>query len=280
MILVFGKTGQVAQALSQHHDVRCFSREQADLMRPAECADLIRKHKPTAVINAAACTAVDAAENKREIAFAINATAPAEIAKVTKNLKIPFIHISSDYVFNGTGSTGFTPADTPDPLNIYGHSKRAGEIAIQAIGGPYAILRTSWVFSAHGRNFVKSIHNLGQQKHELSIVSDQVGGPTPAAAIADACIRVGNALKAHSRKSGIYHLSGFPDVSWADFARSIFRMSAQNCAIRNINTSEYPTPARRPLNSRLNCATTETTFGITRPDWRIALRQVLTDLEA
>ena len=191
---------------------------------------------------------------------------------------IPFVHVSTDYVFDGSGQTPWHPDDETGPLGAYGRSKLAGEHAIHAAGGTFAIVRTSWVFSSHGTNFVKTMLRLGKTRESLAVVSDQVGGPTAAGDIAAALVDMARLLARGDGAPGTYHFSGAPDVSWADFAREIFRRAHLQTQVIDIPTEAYPTPAKRPHNSRLDCRTTETMFGITRPDWRRSLTTVLKDL--
>ncbi|MDU8914055.1 dTDP-4-dehydrorhamnose reductase [Aestuariicoccus sp. MJ-SS9] len=280
-ILVFGKTGQVAMELARAGgDLLCLGRADADLSDPAACAAAIETHKPQAVINAAAWTAVDKAEDHEAEAQVINAGAPAAMARACAALHIPLVHISTDYVFAGTGTAPWATTDPVAPQNAYGRTKLAGEEGVRAAGGTYAILRTSWVVSAHGANFVKTMLRLGAERDRLTIVADQVGGPTPAADIADACLTIAAQLQTDPGKSGTYHLSGGPDVSWADFARAIFDLGGLDCAVEDIPSTSYPTPTARPLNSRLDNAALTDTFGIARPDWRIGLRATLSNLGA
>ena len=280
-ILVFGQTGQVARALQrQAPDAIYLGRDQADLCAPETCVAAIVRYRPTAVINAAAYTAVDRAESEEALAHQINGVAPGEIAGACAKQNIPLVHISTDYVFNGLGDTAFAPTDPLAPLGAYGRSKRAGEVAVQAVGGPHAIVRTSWVFSADGSNFVKTMLRLSETRDRIKVVADQHGGPTPAAGIAHACLTIAKTLKADPAKSGTYHYSGAPDTSWADFARAVFRLSGRAVVVEDIATSAYPTPARRPANSRLDCTSLHRTFGLSRPDWQAALAEVLAQLEA
>ncbi len=280
MILVFGKTGQVAQELAAHAGVTCVGRDQADLSDPVACAALIRAQAPTAVINAAAYTAVDKAEEEEELATQINGDAPAAMAAACAALDIPFVHISTDYVFSGSGETPWETDDPVAPPNAYGRSKLRGEEGVRAGGGRYAILRTSWVVSAHGHNFVKTMLRLGAERDKLTIISDQIGAPTCARDIAAACVQIAQQLGQDGEKSGSYHFQGAPFASWADFARAIFEISGTDCAVEDIPTTAYPTPAVRPLNSRLNCQTTEDVFGISQPNWQQGLGEILKDLGA
>ena len=280
MILVFGKNGQVAQELqSLVPDAIFLSRSDVDLTDAGACAVAIEDRKPTAVINAAAYTAVDKAESDQDACRRVNTDAPIEMAKTCAALDIPFIHISTDYVFDGSGGAPFKTNQATGPLGIYGATKLAGEVGVEAAGGTYAILRTSWVFSAHGNNFVKTMLRLSETRGALNVVADQIGGPTSARAIAEACILIAAQLKTNPDKSGVYHFSGTPDVSWAEFARGIFDLAGRNVAVTDIPSSDYPTPAKRPLNSRLDCSKTFETFDIQRPDWRDELSFILKTLE-
>ncbi|MZR13819.1 dTDP-4-dehydrorhamnose reductase [Maritimibacter sp. DP07] len=278
-LLVFGQTGQVATELARRAPEAVFlGREQADLANPVSCASAIRTHIPDAVINAAAYTAVDRAEGEEQLATRVNGYAPAEMAHACAALDIPMIHISTDYVFDGCGSTPWHLDGIPTPKNAYGRSKLVGEQAIAKARGPHAILRTAWVFSAHGNNFVRSMLRLSQTHEVLRIVDDQVGGPTPAADIAAACLSMAAQLKSDHDKTGTYHYTGAPDISWKGFAEEILTMAGRDATVTGIPTTKYPTPAQRPLNSRLDCTTTEMVFGLPRPDWRSGLVDVLTEL--
>ncbi|WP_323780175.1 dTDP-4-dehydrorhamnose reductase [Leisingera sp.] len=277
-ILVFGKTGQLAQELAMLEGVTCLGRDQADLSDPEACAAAIRTHAPAAVINAAAYTAVDKAEEEEALATVVNGAAPGAMAQACADRNIPFVTVSTDYVFDGSGTVPWQPSDATGPVNAYGRSKLAGEQAVRAAGGTYAILRTSWVVSAHGSNFVKTMLRLGRARERLTIVSDQTGAPTPARDIAAACMKMARQLQADPGKSGIYHLAGAPQICWAGFAREIFARAGIACAVEDIPTSAYPTPAARPLNSRLDCTSLETVFGIPQPDWRAGLNDILTEL--
>jgi dTDP-4-dehydrorhamnose reductase len=277
-ILVFGKTGQVATELALLPDTVCIGRETADLSTPAVCAAAIHDHKPSAVINAAAYTAVDRAEEDEATALRVNGDSPAAMARACADLGIPFVQISTDYVFDGGGDKPWATDAPTGPLGAYGRTKLAGELGVQAAGGTYAILRTSWVVSAHGNNFVKTMLRLGAERDGLNVVNDQIGGPTGARDIAVACHNIALQLAADSKKSGIYHFSGGPDCSWADFARAIFVRAGLQCSVSDIPSSQYPTPAVRPHNSRLDCTSTTTVFGITRPEWANTVTQILTEL--
>lgn len=280
-VLVFGRTGQVARALAVVCPEAVFlGRDEADLRDPSACAAAIRARRPDAVINAAAWTAVDDAETQEAEALVINGEAPAAMARTCAALATPFVHISTDYVFAGGGDTPWRSDDPAAPCNAYGRTKRAGEVGIIAAGGPFGILRTSWVFSATGGNFLKTMLRLSDTRDRLSVVGDQIGGPTPATAIAAACLTMAEALRARPDLSGIYHLSGAPDVSWAGFAREIFAQAGRDVLVEDIPSHAYPQPAPRPANSRLDCSGLTEAFGIARPDWRAEVGRILNELGA
>ena len=280
MILVFGKTGQVAKELQRLGDVVALGREKADLADPQACADAVRRHSPKAVINAAAYTAVDKAEEEEALATVINGDSPTAMAHACEELGIPLVHISTDYVFEGTGDRPWQPTETTAPQNAYGRSKLAGELGIRHAGAVHAILRTSWVVSAYGTNFIKTMLRLSDVRDELTVVADQIGGPTPARDIAAACLEMAEQLIQDPSKAGTYHFSGAPHVSWAAFASEIFEQAGKSVTVAHIPTKDYPTPAKRPLNSRMDCTAMKQTFGITQPDWRCGLNAILKDLEA
>ena len=281
-ILIFGKGGQVSTELLRRmpagFEPTFLGQDQADLSNPAACASAIHAAKPDAVINAAAWTAVDRSESDEAAAHIVNAAAPIAMARACADLDLPFLHISTDYVFDGSGNSAFKPGDPTVPLGAYGRTKLAGEHGVAAAGGKWLILRTSWVVSAQGQNFVKTMLRFGAERASLNVVADQIGGPTPAAALADALFTCAKAMMGGA-KGGLHHFTGAPDTSWADFARAIMAGAGLNCAIHDIPTSAYPTPARRPLNSRLDCSSLSQ-FGLTRPDWRDGLRDILKDLKA
>jgi dTDP-4-dehydrorhamnose reductase len=278
-ILVFGQTGQVARELAR----RCpagvtasfLGRAEADLMDPAACAAAIADCD--AVINAAAWTAVDKAEAEEATATVVNGAAPTAMAQRCAAMGVPFLHISTDYVFDGAGDTPFATDHPTAPLGAYGRSKLAGEQGVLAAGGQALILRTSWVVSAHGANFVKTMLRLGRERDSLTVVADQIGGPTPAAAIADALYTAAAAMT-QGAPGGIHHFAGAPDTSWAGFARLIMTRAGLACQINDIPSSAYPTPAKRPLNSRLDCTGFTAAFGIPRPDWHAGLDEILQEL--
>ena len=288
-ILVFGTTGQVARELRGLAPEAVFlGRDQADLSDPEACAAAIGAAKPTSVINAAAYTAVDMAEAEEDLATTINGHAPGAMAHACADLGIPLVQISTDYVFDGQGGQAFVPGDTTAPLSAYGRSKLVGEEAVRASGAAHAILRTSWVFSRFDGNFLTGMLNLGSKLEKLSIIDDQIGGPTPASGIARACLKLAQGLQEDISKSGTYHYSGAPDASWFDFAHAIFDASGQGVALNRTQTAVFEADwraknpgkprANRPLNSRLDCASLTSEFGITRPDWRAETQKIVKGL--
>ncbi|WP_347903260.1 dTDP-4-dehydrorhamnose reductase [Pseudomonas purpurea] len=285
-VLISGQHGQVSLELQKHlkglGEVIVCAREQLDLAQPEQIRQQVRALRPDLIINAAAHTAVDQAESEPQLAFTINATAPQVFAEEALALGVPLIHYSTDYVFDGRKTAPYTEADTPNPLGVYGASKLAGEHAIAAVGGAHLILRTSWVYSTHGRNFLLTMQRLLQEKPHLRVVADQIGAPTWAGTIA----RSTRALierwqSGHAGAWGTYHLSAQGETSWFGFAQAIAeQLQARHlpCAsLEAIPSSEYPTPATRPLNSRLDCSRLLQQWNVSQPDWRDALRECLAE---
>lgn len=280
-LLIIGRDGQLSTELALQaggHEVSQLGLDVVDLTRPETGADAIVAHEADVVINATAYTAVDQAETDVDLARAINTTGVAAMAEAAAAKGVPFLHVSTDYVFDGTGDHRWSEAMETGPLGVYGQTKLDGETAVAAAGGSWAILRTSWVFSAHGANFVKTMLRLGADRNALSIVADQIGGPTPARDIARALLEMAEAFMDGRGESGVYHFAGAPDTSWAGFAREIFARAGLDVTVTDIPTSDYPTPAARPLNSRLDCQKIDTVFGIKAPDWRDGLAEVLKEL--
>lgn len=281
-VLVFGYSGQVAQELARLVDELKLTfvflgREDADLSYPDKCEELILAREPAAVINAAAWTAVDAAETAEAEASVVNGEAPGAMARACAKLSIPFLHISSDYVFDGSGHYPWRPHDSVGPLGAYGRSKLLGEKLVQESGARAIILRTSWVFSVHGSNFVKSMLRLGGERRQLNVVGDQVGGPTSASSIARSVATLIEALL-KGGPGGTFHFSGAPDVSWAEFAETIMDLAGLSCEIVPILSADYPMASPRPLNSRLDGSTLLDAYGIPRGIWTNDLKHVLTEL--
>jgi dTDP-4-dehydrorhamnose reductase len=285
-ILVFGTTGQLARELLRRAPagitLTALGRDRADLGDPAACAAAVATAKADLIINAAAHTAVDQAESEPALADTINGEAPGAMARAAARRGLPFLHVSTDYVFDGSGTRPWREDDPVAPLGAYGRSKLLGEQLITEAGGAAVILRTAWVFSAHGRNFVKTMLRLGAERDQLSVVDDQRGGPTAAADIADALFTIARAFGAGRGVAGTFHFAGAPTVSWAEFAEAVFAASRLpgKPVVNRIPASAYPTPAQRPANSALDCSRIMETYGIKQPDWRKSLRDVLRELEA
>ena len=278
MILVFGKNGQVATELLRQANIFALGRDEADLSNPASCVEKILSHRPSIVINAAAYTSVDKAEKEEDLAMLINGEAPGAMARGCAELNIPFLHISTDYVFNGNGLEPWQIDSPVAPLNVYGRSKLLGEKEVMSAGANSAILRTSWIFSSHGTNFVNTMLRLANSNEVINIVNDQIGGPTPADKIAEALLKMAYAMQ-QGQKGGIYHYSGSPYTNWSEFASEIFHQSGKKISGLRIPTSDYTTLAKRPLNSRLDCTKITQDFEIETPDWKAGLVRILNNLE-
>jgi dTDP-4-dehydrorhamnose reductase len=281
-VLVFGKDGQVGRALLAGAarfpgTLVGVGRAECDLADVHAIAATVERVHPDAIVNAAAYTAVDRAESEAEVCFAINAAAPAAMAKEAARRGIPLIHYSTDYVFDGARQGPYVEEDATGPLNVYGASKLRGEEAIAASGARFAVLRTSWVYGNDGSNFLNTIVRLGASRPELRVVDDQHGSPTSAPAIAQATLRI---LRGGAEfPSGVYHMTAGGDTTWAGFAAEIFVRLADGGGpqprVMPIPTEAYPTPAKRPKNSVLSNAKFERTFGFGLPEWREQLGDVL-----
>lgn len=288
-ILLLGKNGQVGwelqRALSPCGYVRALGRNDlgGDLTNFKAVQEHILTYQPDIIVNASAYTAVDKAETDTAQAFQVNSDGVELLAKLANKTNSLLIHYSTDYVFDGSGNRSWTETDTPNPLNTYGKSKLAGEQAIQQLANQYLIFRTSWVYGAHGNNFIKTMLRLGKERESLSIVADQIGTPTGAELIADITTNVIKVFKAE--QSGIYHLTATGETSWYDFATLIFA-EAKNYLpellkvnhITPIVSKEYPTPALRPLNSKLSTQRLVKNFDIYLPDWQIGVKRVIAEL--
>ncbi|KTB59926.1 dTDP-4-dehydrorhamnose reductase [Pseudomonas allii] len=283
-ILICGQHGQVSRELQQRlqglGELIVLGRDQLDLANAEQIRQQVRAHRPSLIINAAAHTAVDQAESEPDAAFAINAIAPGILAEEAKALGIPLIHYSTDYVFDGSKPAPYTEADTPNPLGVYGKSKLAGEQAIAAVGGQYLILRTSWVYSNHGKNFLLTMQRLLQEKPQMRIVADQIGAPTWAGSIADSTLALIERWQVGTAGEwGVYHLTAQGETSWFGFAEAIgehLRNQGKACAeLEPIPSSAYPTPAQRPLNSRLDCSRLHQQWHVSQPHWQDALHECL-----
>jgi dTDP-4-dehydrorhamnose reductase len=283
-ILVFGENGQVARALHNHlADKAVFvGRDIADFMQPDDCIKLVHKLQPEIIINAVAYTQVDKAESEVELAMQINAHTPHQIALAAKEIGAVLVHYSTDYVFDGKGDAPFTENMPTNPLNIYGKSKCLGEELIANVGGKYLIFRTSWVYDEVGKNFFTTMLRLGAEREQLKVVADQVGAPSYAPHLAGATMQaVENAQSKEQFPCGIYHMCGAGETSWHGFAEAIFAgarnaglpLKLQQCL--PIPASEYPTPALRPYNSRLNCTKLANQLGVLLPHWEIGLNEAM-----
>jgi len=283
-LLITGCKGQLGTELVRQagsHEVIALDYAELDITDAAAVSSVVTNNCPDAVINAAAYTAVDKAETDRDVVFAVNRDGPANLAKACSELNIPLIHISTDYVFDGTKKGAYSEDDPIAPLGVYGESKAAGEAAVRETCPGHLILRTSWVFSAQGNNFVKTMLRLGAEREALGVVSDQFGKPTAAAELARLILLILPAVNGHW---GTYHLAQ-PDVtSWHGFAEAVFddakhqRMKLQVRQVNAIATEDYPTPAKRPANSELNCTMLESTFGVHIWPWRESLANVIKEL--
>lgn len=293
LALVFGAGGQVGRALVEAAPaagwrVRGLARADVDILDIAAVAAAASVDSPDAIVNAAAFTAVDRAESDEALAMRVNAEAPGAMAAVAAAAGIPFVHLSTDYVFDGASRVPYKEADPVSPLNAYGRSKRAGEIAAYRAGGRCVILRTSWVFAPWGNNFVRTILRLARERPELRIVEDQRGAPTPAEDIARTIYRILDRLRSEdvAGRTGLFHYQGRPPTSWAGFAEAVLDEAAAlghpRPPVVRIATADYPTPAARPANGILDCARIARDFDVTPPDWRPALAravQALRDLD-
>jgi len=288
-ILITGSTGQLSQelqrALAGDGKVLALGHHSLDLAQPGQIRQQVRLLRPDLIINAAAYTAVDAAQSKREQAYAVNAIGPGVLAEEAARLGIPLVHYSTDYVFSGVKPTPYLEEDRPAPLSVYGASKLAGEEAIQAVGGQRLILRTSWVYSKHGRNFLLTMQRLLQERDTLSVVDDEIGSPTWAGTIASVTAELVRKWRnGEGSASGLYHLTASGETSWYGFACSIAEDLRQQGRLRArltpIHSKDYPTAAQRPLNSRLDCTRLQRDWGVGLPDWQTALQQCLGEQSA
>lgn len=283
-VLLLGQHGQVSQelqrALHGAAELTVLGREQLDLAQPERIRQQVQHLSPELIINAAAHTAVDQADSEPELAFAINATAPGILAEAAAELSVPLIHYSTDYVFDGNHAEPYRESDATNPLSVYGRSKLAGEQAIQAVGGTHLILRTSWVYSQHGKNFLLTMQRLLQERESLSVVDDQIGAPTWAGTIAQATAQLITQWRSgHPGSWGVYHLTAQGETSWFGFASAIAaHLHSQGktvATLHSIPSSAYPTPAQRPLNSRLDCSRLQQDWQVQLPTWQAALEQCL-----
>ncbi len=286
-VAITGANGQVGHELVRRAgpDVQAlaFNRLALDVGDAAGVASALGPANVDCVVNAAAYTAVDKAESEPDLAFRVNAVGPANLAEFCAGRGIPLIHISTDYVFDGSGEDPWREDDPVAPLGVYGRTKLEGEQAIASVLADHVILRTSWVFGAHGNNFVKTMMRLGAERPRLRVVADQRGGPTPAAAIADAIWSVVAGIAGGNGGRGVYHFCGAPATTWHGLAEATLAAVARlggpvAVPVDPIATADYPTPARRPANSVLDCARIRADFGIAQPDWRNGLMDVVREI--
>jgi len=283
-VLIIGKTGQVARELarqewSAHFNVTQLGREQCDLSGIASIVRIVEAHTPDIVINAAAHTAVDRAESESELATLVNGRAPGELARICAKIGAALIHLSTDYVFDGTKHGAYVENDPVNPLSVYGRTKEAGEAAIRAAHDKHIIVRTSWVFSAHGENFVKTMLRLAATQPELRVVADQHGAPTAARDIARALATIAEAIAVGKAQWGTFHFTSAEPTTWHGFAEAIVAgLGPTRPKVTPITTAERPTPARRPANSVLDCGRIRQAYGLPQPSWRAALAEVLAEL--
>lgn len=291
-LVVTGREGQVAASLLEAGrrragvEVVAIGRPELDLASPDMVIEAIAAAKPDIVVSAAAYTAVDQAEDEPDLAFAVNAVGARKVAEAASRLGVPIIHLSTDYVFDGSKDSAYVETDATAPASVYGASKLAGEQAVAAANPHHLILRTAWVYSPFGKNFVKTMLRLAADRDEIAVVADQWGNPTSALDIADAILHA--AAQLHDDKSfsapGIYHLAGTGEANWSGFARHILDTSRVSggpwARVRDIATMDYPTKARRPASSRLSSAKFASIFGWNAPDWRRSAEAVIARLTA
>ncbi|HIF9150950.1 TPA: dTDP-4-dehydrorhamnose reductase [Photobacterium damselae] len=290
-VLITGSNGQVGSCLVKllqtypNTEILAVDRNELDITSQVDVIKAVNEFKPHIIINAAAYTAVDKAETEVELSYAINRDGPLYLAQAAENVSAALLHISTDYVFSGNNDGIYIETDTVDPQSVYGKSKLDGEQVVLDNCSRAIILRTSWVFGENGNNFVKTMIRLAQQRDELGIVADQFGGPTYAGDIAAALITIANDIVMQGNdfdhsQYGIYHFSGLPHTSWCGFAQTIFEKAVEQKVlnkaplVKGIKTEDYPTPAKRPANSKLDTQKITETFGIQATDWRHALNQL------
>ena len=282
-IIVIGREGQVARALAERapaHGAKAvlLGRPKLDLADPSGIEDILLDTGGDLIVNAAAYTAVDQAESEPELAEAINGIGAGAVAGAAATMNVPVIQISTDYVFDGAAGRPYREEDEVRPLGVYGSSKLLGEQAVADATGNHAILRTAWIYSPFGKNFVRTMLRLAADRDEIGVVADQVGSPTSALDIADGVLAVGKNLVEKPQDSalrGIFHMAGEGFASWADFAQEIFAASARlggpGARVRPIGTADYPTPAKRPANSRLDCGKLASIHGVALPPWQASV---------
>jgi dTDP-4-dehydrorhamnose reductase len=286
-ILVTGTAGQFVSAITSletSHEIVTLGRPEADLAAPETLRAPIERLRPDLILSSAAYTQVDRGESEPDAAFRINAEAPAELARIARTLDVPLLHISTDFVFDGTKGAPYIESDATHPLNVYGASKRAGEEAIAAEYGNHAIARTAWVYSRFGNNFVKTMLRLAESRDALTVVADQKGCPTSAVELAGVLIKMGERLKTDAAPGlrGLFHVTGEGGTSWAGFAEAIFAglkaRGGKSVSVMPIPATDYPLPAKRPADSRLNCDKLKKIYGLGLDPWRVSLDACLNEL--
>ncbi|WP_065846383.1 dTDP-4-dehydrorhamnose reductase [Sphingobium sp. Ndbn-10] len=290
-IAVTGKAGQVVTSLIERggaagYEVIALGRPELDLADPASVTRALKAAAPDVIVSAAAYTAVDKAEIESDLAYAVNGAGAGAVAQAARALGVPLVHVSTDYVFEGTFDRPYVESDPTGPTGVYGASKLAGEQAVLAVHGDNsAVLRVAWVYSPFGANFVKTMLRLAGDRDEVSVVADQLGNPTSALEIAEGILLVATNLVADSNPAlrGVFHMTASGEASWADFAEAIFAASAEwggpTAEVKRITTADYPTPATRPANSRLDCGLIAKAHGVALPDWRQSLDSVIARLQ-
>lgn len=285
IVAVSGKNGQLGNELIRlaatyagKFEFLFTGHADLDMTNAEAITHFFEQHKPVFFIHCAAYTAVDKAETERDLAYAVNATAVGLIAKQCSRFDTTLIMLSTDYVFSGNAARPYQPGDPTDPLNYYGYTKREGENFAFENNRRTIVLRTSWVYSDHGHNFVKTMLRLMKERTEINVVSDQLGSPTAAADLASAIMQVVEACEAGEPHYGIYHYSNKTEISWYEFALAIREISGLSCTVHPVATSAYPTPAKRPAYSIMDTSTVEKDFGIIIPDWKESLRACLQKL--
>ena len=288
-ILVAGGAGQVARALADMASpdglrIVARGRPELDILDTASIARALKDVRPDFVVNAAAYTAVDQAESEEAAAFALNAEAPGHLSAAAAGAGVPIIHLSTDYVFDGSKDASYVETDPVAPLGVYGRSKLAGEEAVASANAYHIILRTAWVYSPVGKNFVKTMLRVGAGRDELGVVEDQLGNPTSAADIAAGIVKIAGQILSGAApvKPGVYHMTSGGEASWADFAQYLFACSAEFggpvANVKRITSAEYPTPVRRPANSRLNSSKLATAYDVELPHWHGSTRDCVKQL--
>ncbi len=289
-VAVTGQAGQVVTSLIERgaaagHEIIALGRPLLDLADPASVVRVLEAAAPDVIVSAAAYTAVDKAETERDLAYAVNGAGACAVAQAARALGVPLVHVSTDYVFDGTLDRPYLESDPTGPTGVYGASKLAGEQAVLATHDNSAIVRVAWVYSPFGGNFVKTMLRLAADRDEVSVVADQVGNPTSALAISEAILQIATNMVSDSSPAlrGVFHMTAQGEASWADFAEAIFAASAArggpSASVRRIGTVDYPTPATRPANSRLDCGRIARVHGVTLPDWRTSLDAVMDRLQ-